>query len=129
MSLISASKVVAIGLPTVLAFTGFGARAFAQLAPGSAQLTPQQVQSIMMMRALMPMRHQVHTGIPQDIGLGAPAVPALTDQTAEGAPTTHKSSSAKRAESHASRAEQKRAAREEARAKKAKAKRRHEADE
>lgn len=95
--------------------------------PGAAQMSPQQMQQIMMMRAMqMRGRHRVRTGIPQDIPLGNPgamtgmpgpaAMPAVPETTA-----TRKASSHTKSESRAARDEKKRAAKEEAKAKKAKA--------
>jgi hypothetical protein len=97
--------------------------------PGAAQMSPQQLQSIMMMRALqMRGRHQVRTGIPQDIQMGpqgsmGPTMFPQVDDTStslKSSTETRKSSNEKRAEARALRDEQKRAAREEAKAKKAK---------
>jgi hypothetical protein len=99
--------------------------------PGAARMSPQQVQNIMMMRALqMRGRHQVRTGIPQDIQMGpqgsmGPMMFPQVDDTStsrKSSTQTRKSSTEKRAEARALRDEQKRAAREEAKAKKAKTK-------
>jgi hypothetical protein len=89
-------------------------------------LTPQQMQSIMMMRALQGRgRGQVRTGVPQgdpfaqqqpgfDPWQGAAPVDDSTD-------TTRKSSVSKHAEAHKAQEDQKRAARDAAKDKKAKA--------
>jgi hypothetical protein len=93
--------------------------------PGGSQLSQQQLQNLMLMRAMqMRGRHPVRTGFPQDIPLGNPgslggatATPAAADTKT----ASRKSTSQKKSEARAAREEKKRAAKEEAKAKKAKA--------
>jgi hypothetical protein len=95
--------------------------------PGNAQMSPQQLQSIMMMRALQGRGHRgVQTGIPQNIPMGSfPGMNGPSNMPNQAAATTsknstQKSSSQKRTEARQARDEQRRAARDEAKAKKAK---------
>lgn len=81
----------------------------------NGQLTPQQMQSIMMMRAMGGRRNNVRTGYPQMVpqwgpGAGMPSLMPADDQPATAAATG--SSSQKRAEAKRQRDEQKKAARE-----------------
>ena len=107
--------------------------------PAGNQMTQQQLQSMMMMRAMqMGGRHQVRTGFPQMIPLGngtmvggqmmgngmmGGQMPYVDDSS-----TSRKSSSSKRAEARKLRDEEKRAAREEAKLKKPKAEKAEKAD-
>jgi hypothetical protein len=76
------------------------------------QLTPEQMQSIMTMRALQNRggRGQVRTGVPQDIGLGPQGgvMPFDGGGYDQSDTSTRKSSSQRRAEARAAREEQKR---------------------
>jgi len=76
------------------------------------QLTPEQMQSIMMMRALQNRggRGQVRTGVPQDIGLGPQGgtMPLDGGGYNQSDSSTRKSSSQRRAEARAAREEEKR---------------------
>jgi hypothetical protein len=94
-------------------------------APGN-NLTQQQLQSLMMMRAMSGMRrHGVQTGFPQNIplgnsGFGGAPVQLMSPTTSE-SQTTHKSSAQKRAEARKLREDQKHAVRQDEKSKKAKA--------
>jgi hypothetical protein len=94
--------------------------------PGTPQFTPQQLQSMMIMRAMQGgMRNQVRTGIPQNIPLGNTGMmggPAPVQTLPSASATTQKSSGNKKDNARASREEKKRAAKEAAKAKKEKAK-------
>ena len=93
--------------------------ASAQVAPGQ-QMTPQQMQAIINMRALQ-MRGggQIRTGYPQDIQFGAP--PVDYSQQEQQANPDRKAATQKRIEARKAAEEKKRAARDEAKAKKGKA--------
>ena len=91
-----------------------------------SNLTPQQMQSMMMMRAMSGMgRHGVQTGFPQIIGMGnsgfGGAPVQLQSPIASQSQTTHKSSAQKRAEARKLREDQKHAVRQDEKAKKGKA--------
>jgi hypothetical protein len=90
-----------------------------------SNLTPQQMQSMMMMRAMSGMRrHGVQTGFPQNIplgpGFGGVPVQFQSPVTSD-SQTTHKSSSQKRAEARKLREDQKHAVRQDEKSKKGKA--------
>ncbi len=97
--------------------------------PNPSQLTPQQFQSMMLMRAMQNGgRHQVKTGFPQNIPLGnngmmgGGAPMQQMPMSAQPAASTKKSKySKKKSDALASREEKKRAAKEAAKAKKEKA--------
>ncbi len=95
--------------------------------PNPSQLSPQQFQSMMLMRAMQNGgRHQVRTGFPQNIPLGnngmmGGGAPQQMPMNAQPATSTKKSSSKKKSDALASREEKKRAAKEAAKAKKEKA--------
>lgn len=86
-------------------------------------LTPQQMQSMMMMRAMSGVRrHGVQTGFPQIIGMGNSGFGGAPVQLQSPVtpPSTHKSSSQKRAEARKLREDQKHAVRQDEKAKKGK---------
>jgi hypothetical protein len=91
-----------------------------------SNLTPQQLQSLMMMRAMSGMRrHGVQTGFPQNIPLGnsgfGSAPVQLQSPTTSESQTTRKTSAQKRAEARKLREDQKHAVRQDEKSKKAKA--------
>jgi hypothetical protein len=90
-----------------------------------SNLTPQQLQSLMMMRAMSGIgRHGVQTGFPQNIplgnGLGGAPVLSQSPITSE-SQATHKSSAQKRADARKLREDQKHAVRQDEKSKKTKA--------
>ena len=95
--------------------------------PNPSQLSPQQLQSMMLMRAMQNGgRHQVRTGIPQNIPLGnigmmGGGAPLQMPVDTKPAATAKKSTSKKKLDAQAAREEKKRAAKEAAKAKKEKA--------
>ena len=91
-----------------------------------SNLTPQQMQSLMMMRAMSGMRrHGVQTGFPQIIGMGNSGFGGspvqLQSPITSQSQTTHKSSAQKRAEARKLREDQKHAVRQDEKSKKGKA--------
>ena len=111
------TKALVIAIATLVMLAG---TCCAQVAPGN-QMTPQQMQAIINMRALQ-MRGggQVRTGYRQDIQFGAPQQQNYAQQE-EQANQDRKAATQKRIEARKAREEKKKAARDDAKAKKGKA--------